>query len=111
MTSAQERALYALGPWAEGPVESTPETRAELIRNVADAVAQAVQEAYEDGAMIAWEYARGLRQAEPNVGSAHVGDHIAAALRARPAEPKPVTTMLGQPITAAERDRISKDGP
>ena len=43
-SDARLRAEHALGPWGERPVDSTPETREELIRNVADAVAQAIEE-------------------------------------------------------------------
>lgn len=36
---------------------------------------------------------------------------VLVALPAAPGGAKPVATMLGQPITEAERRRISKDGP
>ena len=42
---AGRRAVHALGPWGERPVDSTPETRAELIRNVATTIDAAVAEA------------------------------------------------------------------
>jgi hypothetical protein len=34
MNGPKDDALYALGPWAERPVDSTPESRAELVLNV-----------------------------------------------------------------------------
>ncbi len=46
--AARRVAEHALGPWAERVVESTPETREELTRNVATAIAQAVQEERAD---------------------------------------------------------------
>jgi hypothetical protein len=44
----QDAAKHALGPWAERVVDSTPETRAELIRNVAAALDAAVAEAVKE---------------------------------------------------------------
>lgn len=89
--AAEDAALYALGPWAEQAVESTTYARAELIRNVATALAKARAEERERTIRLCedfkrdaeWESRRGQPvQRALMVGAAAAYHAVAEALRA-----------------------------